>query len=1050
MAMTLDTAIKFTAKLEGQGLDQLKRGLQGLAQQSNRTSKDLDQLYAANKKLSTASGLSVNSLQRQISVMTNLRNEAQIGSRQFKFYTSELEKLQRQQAQLTGAGSGRGGGMGLFALGGGLGGLAAAAGGTLAVKYVADVGMAAENAQVRLKSLTDQYGEFNQAQAAADRIAKALRISQTEAQDAFSKLYAALRPTGVTIKEVEDAYVGFTAAARATGATAEESAAALQQLKQALGSGVLQGDELRSIREQAPAVGQAIAKELGVTVGELKKMGEEGKITTDVVLRALATLKDQKLGQLNAQFNTGAQALKDLRNATEQLGTQLAKTFGPTTVALIQAFTRVLERVGDGGQGRQREVLARLQAGSEAQRRFGRFGSITNRTEFNAFIDRRAQEIIDEASRAAAVARDTPTADQRAAQDQAAKEREAAQARARQDAIKEEVKIRQDAEQRLADFRAEQIKRVKELERDLGDQRLEIERSTAEARRRITAQQEDFRLEAERQRLRASGLGTDALDTQARLNEATRRYTEQKIQIEQTATDKKVQVERLLENYKLSVAEGIRKILIDAAEKMAEKMKQGGQAAASAMGVGMAVGGIIARTGNTGQSTGAHLDARWADGRRITAADVDRYLAVNGRDPSSFGVTSEYGPRNLFGRSFHRGIDFGTPAGSGVSLRGGASLLRDLGFTGAGGYAVEIMTPEGPMRLLHLQGGSVGSTRPVPGRPGGIDMSGITRAGTALDSAIGANRAAQGTANIGDLVASRQAEFATATSQLDQQKKSVREQREDYERMLELQRSGISPETAREVINRQRAAEAQRASLQTLEQQVVKDLEDKNITGDNRANLERILQATRERLATQPEINSQLTEEQRRLDRLRESYEQKKQLVQGIAGAIGNGIGSAMDLLIQGTDNWGRSLREIAANTLKDIARQITQIMVIQPIVKGITKFFGFADGGIMTANGPMPLRTYASGGIANSPQLAMFGEGSMPEAYVPLPDGRRIPVAMKGGSGSGTNVTVNVDASGTQVQGNAGQGEQLGRVVAQAVQAELIKQRRPGGLLAA
>ena len=58
-----------------------------------------------------------------------------------------------------------------------------------------------------------------------------------------------------------------------------------------------------------------------------------------------------------------------------------------------------------------------------------------------------------------------------------------------------------------------------------------------------------------------------------------------------------------------------------------------------------------------------------------------------------------------------------------------------------------------------------------------------------------------------------------------------------------------------------------------------------------------------------------------------------------------------------------------------------------------------FADGGVMTSGGPVPLRKYAGGGIANSPQLAMFGEGSKPEAYVPLPDGRRIPVAMQGGT---------------------------------------------------
>ncbi|MEY3929213.1 MAG: hypothetical protein RLZZ516_923 [Cyanobacteriota bacterium] len=116
--------------------------------------------------------------------------------------------------------------------------------------------------------------------------------------------------------------------------------------------------------------------------------------------------------------------------------------------------------------------------------------------------------------------------------------------------------------------------------------------------------------------------------------------------------------------------------------------------------------GTIARTGSSGDSTGPHLDARWADDRPISAADADRYLRINGRAPSSYGVTSSYGPRNLFGRSFHYGIDFGTPSGSSVTLINGASYGRNLGYTGAGGYAVEINTPQGPMRLLHLQAGS--------------------------------------------------------------------------------------------------------------------------------------------------------------------------------------------------------------------------------------------------------------------------------------------------------------------------------------------------------
>jgi hypothetical protein len=67
-----------------------------------------------------------------------------------------------------------------------------------------------------------------------------------------------------------------------------------------------------------------------------------------------------------------------------------------------------------------------------------------------------------------------------------------------------------------------------------------------------------------------------------------------------------------------------------------------------------------------------------------------------------------------------------------------------------------------------------------------------------------------------------------------------------------------------------------------------------------------------------------------------------------------------------------------------------------------------FANGGIMTSAGRLPLNTYAGGGVANRPQLAMFGEGRTPEAYVPLPDGRRIPVAMQGGN-NGMNITQNI-----------------------------------------
>jgi hypothetical protein len=65
-----------------------------------------------------------------------------------------------------------------------------------------------------------------------------------------------------------------------------------------------------------------------------------------------------------------------------------------------------------------------------------------------------------------------------------------------------------------------------------------------------------------------------------------------------------------------------------------------------------------------------------------------------------------------------------------------------------------------------------------------------------------------------------------------------------------------------------------------------------------------------------------------------------------------------------------------------------------------------FAGGGIMSRAGPMPLKFYQTGGIARHPQAAVFGEGSNPEAYIPLPDGRSVPVSMRGG-GQSPNVTI-------------------------------------------
>lgn len=168
-----------------------------------------------------------------------------------------------------------------------------------------------------------------------------------------------------------------------------------------------------------------------------------------------------------------------------------------------------------------------------------------------------------------------------------------------------------------------------------------------------------------------------------------------------------------------------------------------------------------------------------------------------------------------------------------------------------------------------------------------------------------------------------------------------------------------------------------------------------------------------------------------------------------------------------------KSAKEAFADMARDIAKQLMrtaiQMAIIRPLAMGMGMMF--AGGGVMTPSGPMdlpmyakggimsklgdiPLKTYSTGGVANSPQVAVFGEGRQNEAYVPLPDGRRIPVALEGGGAGGGNavsitnhINVNMPQGATKEQGQQF-GDAIARQVEDAMNANLMKQQRPGGLL--
>jgi lambda family phage tail tape measure protein len=139
----------------------------------------------------------------------------------------------------------------------------------------------------RLKLVTNGTDELIKSQAAVFGIAQDARQPLT----ATAELYQRIATNQKELKLSGEGVAGIVGTISKTlaisGSSADSANAALIQLGQAFASGVLRGEELNSVLEQAPALAQAIAAGMGKTVGDLRNLGEQGKLTAEAVVKAL-------------------------------------------------------------------------------------------------------------------------------------------------------------------------------------------------------------------------------------------------------------------------------------------------------------------------------------------------------------------------------------------------------------------------------------------------------------------------------------------------------------------------------------------------------------------------------------------------------------------------------------------------------------------------------------------------------------------------------------------------------------------------------------------
>jgi len=205
-----------------------------------------------------------------------------------------------------------------------------------------------EKLNVRLGLLTKSSGTFAKSQQVAADAQKAFGLSATEALEGITDITARLAPLGVGVEDIKSTFFGFNTAAKLAGASAIESSNAFRQLAQALGSGRLQGDEFRSISEQIPTLLGPISDELGVTVGALKKFASEGKLTSDVVLRALRKIETDGSASLKELIkNDPTQVFKNLSNATEDLARAIGGKLRPAVEPTVKALTALTLAITD-------------------------------------------------------------------------------------------------------------------------------------------------------------------------------------------------------------------------------------------------------------------------------------------------------------------------------------------------------------------------------------------------------------------------------------------------------------------------------------------------------------------------------------------------------------------------------------------------------------------------------------------------------------------------------------------------------------------------------
>ncbi|MDC5558455.1 tape measure protein, partial [Acinetobacter baumannii] len=204
--------------------------------------------------------------------------------------------------------------------------------------------------QNRLKLVTNNQAELNKATEDTFRIAQKTYSAWDSVLQVYQRFSDNAKTLNLTMDDTARLTETVSKAVAISGASAEAADAALVQFGQALASGTLRGEELNSVMEQTPALAKAIAQGMGITVGELRSVAAEGKITSQEIVKALKNVQNDVDALFAKTDITIGQSLTLLNNEITKFVGEASKGSGAAQVLAgsVQTLASNLDLIADG------------------------------------------------------------------------------------------------------------------------------------------------------------------------------------------------------------------------------------------------------------------------------------------------------------------------------------------------------------------------------------------------------------------------------------------------------------------------------------------------------------------------------------------------------------------------------------------------------------------------------------------------------------------------------------------------------------------------------